>query len=52
MSTLKTLTDLCFIKQKIKTKNGFVEAVYGVLVIEICWIKKIVWALVVPSLSD
>ena len=36
MSTLKTLTDLCFIKQKIKTKNGFVEAVYGVLVIEIC----------------
>ena len=44
MCTLKTLADLCFTKQRIKTKNGFVEAVYSVLVIKICWqiIKKIV----------
>ena len=27
MSTLKILTDLCFIKQNIKIKNGFVEVV-------------------------
>ena len=42
--TLKTLTDLCFTKQKRKTKNGFVEAVYSLLVIKMCWqtIKKIV----------
>ena len=34
--TLKTLTDLCFTKQRIKTKNGFVEAVYSILVINMC----------------
>ena len=44
MRTLKTLTDLSFKKQRIKTKNGFVEAVYSVLVIKLRWqtIKKIV----------
>ena len=44
MCTIKILTDLCFIKRRIKTKNGFVEAVYSVLVIKICWqtIKEIV----------
>ena len=34
MSTLNTLTHLCFIKQKIKIKNGFVEVVYNVLVVK------------------
>ena len=34
--TLKTLTDLCFTKQRIKTKNGFVEAIYSVVVIKMC----------------
>ena len=44
MCTLKTLTDLCFTRQRVKTNNGFVEAVYSVLAIEMCWqtIKKIV----------
>ena len=32
----KTSTDLCFTKQKIKTKNGFVEVVYSVLVGKVC----------------
>ena len=32
----KILTDLCFTKQKIKTKNGFVEVVYSVLVVKMC----------------
>ena len=36
MRTLKTLTDLCLTKQKRKRKNGFVEAVYSVLVIKMC----------------
>ena len=36
MYTLKILTDLCFIKQKIKMKNGFVKVVYSVLVAKIC----------------
>ena len=36
MCTSEILTDLCFIKQKIKTKNGFLEAVYSVLVVKIC----------------
>ena len=31
MCTSKILTDLCFTKPKIKTKNGFVEVVYSVL---------------------
>ena len=37
MSTLKTLTHLCFIKQIIKTKNGFVEVVYNTLVVKMFW---------------
>ena len=32
MRISKILTDLCFSKQKLKTKNGFVEVVYSVLV--------------------
>ena len=35
--TSKISTDLCFTKQKIKTKNGFVETVYSVLVAKMCW---------------
>ena len=34
MYTLKILTDLCFTKEKIKTKNGFVRVVYSVLVVK------------------
>ena len=30
----KILTDLFFTKQKIKIKNGFVKAVYSVLVVK------------------
>ena len=37
MCTSKILTGLCFTKQKIKTKNCFVEAVYSVLVAKMCW---------------
>ena len=37
MCTLKILTDLCFTKQKIKTKNGFVEVAYNVLVVKLYW---------------
>ena len=33
MCTLKILTDLCFTKQKIKRKNGFVKVVYS------AWVK-------------
>ena len=36
MCTSKILTDLCFTKQKLKTKNGFVEVVYSVLVGKVC----------------
>ena len=36
MHTLKILTDLCFIKQKIKIKNCFVKIVYSVLVVKMC----------------
>ena len=52
MCTLKALTDLCFIKQKIKTKNGFVRVVYSVLAVKMYWqnIKKFVWALMVNNL--
>ena len=41
---IKTLAELYITKQRIKTRNGFVEAVYSVLVIKMCWktIKKIV----------
>ena len=34
--TSKISTDLCFTKQKTKTKNGFVKAVYSVLVAKMC----------------
>ena len=34
MCTSKILTDLCFTKQKIETKIGFVEVVYSVLVVK------------------
>ena len=37
MCTLKTLTHLCFTKQKIKIKKGFVKAVYNVLVMKRYW---------------
>ena len=33
--TLKILTHLCLIKQKIK-KNGFVKVAYSVLVVKVC----------------
>ena len=51
MCTSKILTDLCLIKQKIKTKIGFVEVVYSVLVVKVYWqdIKKILWALMVNN---
>ena len=34
MCISKTLTDLCFTKRKIKTKNAFVKVVYSVLVVK------------------
>ena len=37
MYILKISTDLCFIGQKIKIKNGFVKVVYSVLVVKISW---------------
>ena len=39
----KILTDLCFTKQRIKTKNTFAKVVYSVLVVKMCWqnIKKV-----------
>ena len=48
MCTLKILKYLCFTKQKIKTKNIFVKAVWGVSVAKMRWqsIKKIVWAFI------
>ena len=39
MYTLKILTDLCFAKQKIKTRNGSVKVVYSVLVVKMYWEK-------------
>ena len=36
MCTSKILIDLCFTKQKIKTKNGSVKVVYSVLVVKTC----------------
>ena len=36
MCTSKILTDLCYTKQKIKTKNTFAEAVCYALVIKMC----------------
>ena len=51
MCTSKILTDLCFTKQRIKTKNTFAKVVYSVLVVKMCWqnIKKFVWALMVHN---
>ena len=42
--TSKISTDLCFTKQRIKTKDTFVKVVCNVLVVNICWqnIKKFV----------
>ena len=44
MCASKILTDLCFTKQKIKTRNGSAKVVCSVLVAKMCWqnIKKIV----------
>ena len=44
MYTSKILTDLCFTKYKIKTKNTFVKVVYSVLLVNMYWqnIKKLV----------
>ena len=39
MCTLKILTDLCSIKQKIKIKNGFARVVCSVLVVNMLLIK-------------
>ena len=52
MCTSKVLTDLCFTKQKITTKNGFVRVVDSVLVVKMYRqnIKKIVRALMVNNL--
>ena len=38
--TSKILTDLCFTKQKIKTKNCFVEVIYSVFSSESVLIKR------------
>ena len=52
MCISKILTDLCFTKQRIKTKNAFVRVVYSVLVVIMYWqnIKKFVWVLMVHNL--
>ena len=51
MCTSKILTDLCFTKERIKTKPNFSRAVYRILVVEIYWqgIKKFVWTLMVHN---
>ena len=36
MCTSKILKDICFTKQRIKTKNTFARVVYSVLVVKIC----------------
>ena len=45
MSVLKTLIDLCAIRQKINIKIPFASIVYNVLVMKDSWykIKKLVW---------
>ena len=52
MCISKILTDLCFTKQIIKTKNTFAKVVYSVLLVKMYWqnIKKFVWALMVQNL--
>ena len=34
MSTSKTLTDLCAMKQSVKIKNTFVDIVYNALIVK------------------
>ena len=34
----KILTDLCFTKQRIKTKNNFAKVVYSVLVVKMYYV--------------
>ena len=34
---IKIFNTSCFIKQKVKIKNGFVKVVYNALVVEMCW---------------
>ena len=34
---IKDFNTLCFIKQKIKTKNGLVKVVYNALVVKMFW---------------
>ena len=43
--TSKILTDLCFTKQEIKTKDTFSKVVYSVLVVKMCWQNKKDWEL-------
>ena len=52
MCISKILTNLCFTKQIIKTRNTFVRVVYSALVAKWCWqnIKKFVWALMAHNL--
>ena len=52
MYKLKALTDLYFIKRKVKTKNNFPKVVYSVLIVKIVWtfVKKFVWALMAHNL--
>ena len=38
MYTSKILTDLCFTKQRIKTKNNFAKVVYSVLVVKMYYV--------------
>ena len=48
----KISTDLCFKKQRIKTKSGFPRVAYSVVVVKMYWlnIKKFVWTLMVDNL--
>ena len=48
------LTNLCFTKQKIKTKNTFARVVCSVSVVKMCQqnIKKFVWAFMVHNEQD
>ena len=52
MCTLNILTDLCFKKRSVKTKNTFARVVYSALVVKMWWqnIKKFVWALIAHNL--
>ena len=52
MCTLKTLTDLCFPKQKIKIKNTFARVVYSVLVVKNVLTEHIETCLSINSLFE